>query len=638
MNKIIRPILIACLGFLIGIIWGLYLKISIAFICILVVIICTLYIKSNFNLRSKILNKKIIKFFYKPIIILAIMSSIGDTYTKFCSNMYEQIYLSSEIEDLAIVISEEKQTEYKKVYTIKTIGKLENKKFILKINKNSKTSLKYGDVIKVKGEYESPSVARNYKGFDYSKYLKSKGIYGTIYSQDNNIKLVEYNQINILDKCINNARNAVITNSKKLIENTTISGLLIGILVGDTGYIDDKTQDDFKNSSLAHMLAVSGQHVAYIIIAINFALKVSKLGKIFGKIISICILIFFMLMTGLTPSVTRAGIMGILIILSSLFYRKSDIYTNLALSMLIILFSNPFAIFDVGLWLSYAGTLGIILFQRIINDLFTIKIQNVVLQKIIDFIKEMLVITIAAQIIIIPIMALNFNQISLMFWLSNVLASPIIAICIIYGFILIFISFIYFPLAQILAIPIELLINIIIIIAEKTANIPFANLLVTTPKTSFVIIYYIGLIILLYCKRENKKQYKIEKTVINNIKNMLKNIVALMTIICIISYGIKIVDKKLCIFFIDVGQGDSTLIITRKGKKVLIDGGGSDSTYDVGKNVLLPYLLDRGIKKIDFAMISHFDSDHCLRSFYNYGKIDCKKCYYIKTNRKFRKL
>ena len=382
-------------------------------------------------------------------------------------------------------------SEYKKIYKIKTIGNIKNKKFILKINKNNKINLNYGDLIKVNAEYEKPSVSRNYKGFDYSVYLKSKGIYGTIYANSNNIELLENSHINIIDKTINDIRNVIIDNSKKLIQKDTISGLLIGILVGDTSYIDENTENNFKDSSLAHMLAVSGQHVAYIIIAISFALKISKLGKKTGKIISICIIIIFMLVTGLTASVFRAGIMGILIILSSLFHRKSDIYNNLALSMIIILFTNPFAIYDVGLWLSYAGTLGIILFQKPINNLFIIKVKNNVLQKIIDFIKEMLVITISAQIVIIPIMALNFNQISIMFWLSNVLASPIIAICIIGGFIVIFISIIYFPLAQILIIPIEFLINLLILIAEKTANIPFANILITTPRPSFVSLYYI---------------------------------------------------------------------------------------------------------------------------------------------------
>mgnify|MGYP002861104604 CR=1 FL=1 len=72
---------------------------------------------------------------------------------------------------------------------------------------------------------------------------------------------------------------------------------------------------------------------------------------------------------------------------------------------------------------------------------------------------------------------------------------------------------------------------------------------------------------------------------------------------------IKIIPNNLKIYFIDVGQGDSCLIVTPSNKKILIDGGGSEN-YDVGKNTLLPYLLDRRINNLDYVIISHFDTDH----------------------------
>ena len=134
------------------------------------------------------------------------------------------------------------------------------------------------------------------------------------------------------------------------------------------------------------------------------------------------------------------------------------------------------------------GTLGIVLFHRIIYNAFIFELKNNILQKIALFIKEMLVITVSAQIVIIPIMALNFNKISIMFWLSNILASPIIAICIIGGFIIIFISFIQLQIAQIVAIPIECFLNLLLLISEKIANIPFANITIATPKLAWIFI------------------------------------------------------------------------------------------------------------------------------------------------------
>lgn len=92
-------------------------------------------------------------------------------------------------------------------------------------------------------------------------------------------------------------------------------------------------------------------------------------------------------------------------------------------------------------------------------------------------------------------------------------------------------------------------------------------------------------------------------------KKYKKHIIILIIIIIILNQ-INIPNNKLKIYFIDVGQGDSCLIITPKNKKILIDGGGSEN-YNIGENILIPYLLSRKINKIDYIMISHFDTDHC---------------------------
>lgn len=84
--------------------------------------------------------------------------------------------------------------------------------------------------------------------------------------------------------------------------------------------------------------------------------------------------------------------------------------------------------------------------------------------------------------------------------------------------------------------------------------------------------------------------------------------------ILIITALLRYIPKQLKVNFVDVGQGDCTFITTPKNKTILIDGGGSASDeYDVGKSTLLPYILDRGYKKIDYMIISHFDNDHVGR-------------------------
>lgn len=254
------------------------------------------------------------------------------------------------------------------------------------------------------------------------------------------------------------------------------------------------------------------------------------------------------------------------------------------------------------------GTLGIVLLNKKIANMFNFKRNNIT-----EFIKEALSVTVSAQIFIIPIMLLNFNQFSTMFWLANLLAAPIIGISTIYGFIVIFISLISTKIAYIFSLPLEFLINILIFIANRISNINFSNFLIVTPSWLFIITYYFCIFVLLY--RDAKKRHRVEKTIIKGLKNLF----ILILIISIFFQIFSKFERNLEINFIDVGQGDCCLITTETGKRLLIDGGGSDS-YDVGENVLLPYLLDKGISKLDYVMISHFDSDHCKRDIINNGE------------------
>ena len=235
-------------------------------------------------------------------------------------------------------------------------------------------------------------------------------------------------------------------------------------------------------------------------------------------------------------------------------------------------------------------------------------------------IKEMLLVSLSANITIIPITLYHFNTLSLTFLLSNLLASPLLGIIIILGFASIIISFVFSPLATILSIPLGTVIKIFYKIATTVGNLPFSQMYISTPKISTIIIYYLIIaIIIFYHKLKNKPQKrKIEKIILKKLKNItLKKLILSVLTIFIITLLYKQISPNLNIYFIDVGQGDSTLIVTPRNKTVLVDGGGAKDkkAYDVGKNTLIPYLLDRGITKLDYVVVSHFDSDHVRTGF-----------------------
>lgn len=533
---------------------------SIAFLSIPIAVIILLITK----------NKKII------VILICLIISIG--YVSILENKYSKIS-DMPIKEMVTIISDIQEKEYKKVCTAKIVRN--NKKILINIKMSQDIpSIKYGDSLYIEGEFKQPEEARNYKGYNYKQYLKTKKIIGTVELEKAKIlKSSNGSFIHNIQKYIRDTINGALTDEE--------GNLLLAILLGDKDKLSEDIQESFKTSNLSHMLAVSGAHVSYIILGLTYVLQNSIIGKKNGKIVCIIFLLAFMAITNFTPSVTRACIMAILTLFSSIIYRKSDVYTNISVAALITLIFNPYSLLDLGFQLSYGGTIGIIIFIKRIQE----KKSN---SKVINYIKQMALVSIYANIIIIPIMMYHFNTVSFTFIISNIMASPILGIIVITGFLFIIASITVKPLTRLIAIFIKPILNILIKISQICSKLPFSNILVVTPYMFNVISYYA---IILYCIKSKKN-------------NKCKIIICLLIVLILINFIIYIFPQKLRIFFIDVGQGDSTLIITPDKKTVLIDGGGSDS-FDVGEKVLLPYLLDRRILKIDYVLISHFDTDHC---------------------------
>ena len=347
--------------------------------------------------------------------------------------------------------------------------------------KKNKKLFEYGDLIRIKGEYYAPEIARNYKGFDYSQYLKTLNIYGAIKVEE--AKIINKNQLSPILININNVREKMIYNANKNMPQRT-ANLLLGILIGERDNIPEDIVESFRTANLSHILAVSGAHTSYIILGITYLISKSKTPKRIGYIITIIVLLLFIIITGASYSVIRACIMAIVVIGAKICYRKENFFTSICISLIIILIQNPFAINDIGLKLSFMGTVGIIIFNKNIKEIFVkLKIKNKI--------AEALSITFSAQLMIMPITILNFNTVSLTFFISNILASPLLGIIIILGFASIFIFFILEPISKILFLILHALLELLIVISKFTANIPGSEILVKTPNIIFAIIYYI---------------------------------------------------------------------------------------------------------------------------------------------------
>lgn len=588
------------IAWIFGVIWGLYFKISIALFVIPLIFTC-MYL----TIKKKIQVRKYVVLFLISVLISNIQITLLE---KSFDEKYQNVKENLEI--VGTIISNPIDKQYKNQYTLKVEEINGNKKYKntnLQLNvKKEKETLNYGDEIIVKGNFEEASTARNKGGFDYKQYLKSKNIYGIVTVDKKDIETINKNNVDIIDLLANKVRNSMKRKIEQNLPNET-SELLSGMLIGEKSNLQKEIQEDFRDSSLSHVLAISGMHVSYVMLGITFVISKVKFSKKMSKIVTILILLFFIILTGKTASVTRACFMSSYIILASLLHKKAHVLGSISISLLIILIINPYFILDIGLQLSYGGTIGIVLIYPILKKYKKKKEDKTgrikkVLYKIKDKILDTILITISANLVIFPIVLFHYNIMSFTFIISNLLISPIIGIIIILGFLSVFASYIVSPISKIMFFFLQILLSVLAQIAHFCAELPLSKVYFPTPKKYIIIIYYIFLIYFILVKNKIITGKKIGKKVF----------IIFIIIVIILNLILNFIPKTFTISFIDVGQGDSMLISTPKGNNIIVDGGGSrdETSFNIGKQTLIPYLLNKGITKLDYVIISHFDSDH----------------------------
>lgn len=467
------------------------------------------------------------------------------------------------------IISNGEKKKYTTMYQIM----IEGQKFICYVKNND--NLEVGDIIEFEGKYNKPTSARNEGGFDYDLYLKSKNIKRSFSFDTCKVVGKDTTLLVKIIKFFSGIRTKIKECFEKNLSKEN-AALLCGLTIGDKSSLDKDVIEKYRDASLSHVLAISGAHFAYIILCLKLLNKKLKRKRL-GQVITLVGILFFVELTNATPSVVRAGIMAIMPIVASLTYRKNDFWTTLCFSILVQFIINPFVIFDIGFQLSYGGVIGIVCFYEKIKKRIKLKVLSVCL---------------SANVIIIPIMMYQFQTISFSFLISNFLATILLGPIVILGFLSAIFRF------KILFGILNLLLFLFQKNAEICGSIPLAKVYIIRPTLISVVVYYL----LIFSKLSIKK-------IIATL--LLTTLVFNLNYECIFA-NLK---NEMLLNFLDVRQGDCCLI-RYANKTVLIDSGGSDDNYDVGKNVLVPYLLTKKITKIDYAFISHMDSDHCKGLFY----------------------
>jgi len=395
------------------------------------------------------------------------------------------------------------------------------------------------------------------------------------------------------------------------------SSLLKALVLGERGDIPEEVQEHFVATGTAHLLAISGDQFG-IVALLSFSsllwvlkrseyLLLSISVKKWAAALTIPLILLYTFIAGGGISVIRAAIMVIVFFLSILFDRERNLLHTLVLAAFLILIFSPPSLFDVSFQLSFLAVLSILYIVPRFIPAFrqedTLSPRKISWQHTLwKYIRLSLVTTLVATLGTAPFVALHFNRISLIGFVTNLVIIPWV------GFLIVplalaasLFSFFIHPLASLLIHLAGFITGLLLQGVALFASFPFASLYVSTPTLFEMILFYLLLFLTVHLQ---------EGWVLRCVFLGL----CLLLIGDIAFWNVRDrFEKHLTVTFLDVGQGDSILVEFPQGKRMLIDGGGlPEGRFDIGKNVIAPFLREKKIRRIDYLVLTHADPDHIL--------------------------
>lgn len=470
----------------------------------------------------------------------------------------------------------------------------------------------YGDRLRVSGLLQTPP---EFEGFSYADYLARQGVYSFINHPQ--IDKVEPGQGNPIWAGIyivkDRARDAI----GRLVPDPEAS-LLQGILLGIESGIPADLYEEYNTTGTSHIIVISGSNITFV--ATLFALTFGRiLGKRRAYWFTIAGITLYVLLVGADAAVVRAGIMGGLFVTALYLGRRSTAYVSLFASALVLTLINPLALWDAGFQLSFAATLGLILFAPAIERLFEQSLTRIVSQERarsgLRFLNDVLILTLAAQILTIPLVVYHFGRLSLVAPLANLLILPVQPPIMSLGAAAALIGVpaltgplpFLEPLARALAWVPWLCLAYTNAVVRWMAGWPFASVEISRADTGWFMMAYVVITVSVWVwsrRQGTVRRFWVSLTE----RRSTPFLVGGALVITILAWlaVLQLPDGKLHVAFLDVGQGDAILITTPRGAQILIDGGPSPSTLTSALGREMPF-WDRSL---DLLVMTHPDADH----------------------------
>lgn len=462
----------------------------------------------------------------------------------------------------------------------------------------------YGTRLQINGRLQTPPESNE---FSYKEYLARQGIH-SLSSYPTFIVLAE-NQGQPLKQAIFAFKAHAQATINRLIPDPE-AALLSGILLGNDNGIPPALDESFRITGMTHIIAISGFNIV-ILIGIFTGLATPLIGKRGASIIAIIGVALYTILVGADASVVRAAIMGSLYLIANRWLgRPNFAYASLFLATSLMTLFNPLTVWDVGFQLSFAATLGLLIYTepltRQVRRWLEQHFDKRTTTRLIGLLGDAIIVTLAAQVLTIPLMVAYFKQLSLISLVSNafiLVAQPGVMI---WGGLATLVGMIIPAVGQLFAWVAWLFLWYTITLVRIFAGLPGAAVSVQISTAGIIAIYGFIASITWLAKQEPQRRTRFLAQIRQNVARRLAYSGSIIAALLTVGWGLTQPDGHLHIFFFDVGQGDAIFIQTPSGRQVLVDGG----YYPTVLNNELGHHMPFWDHTIDIMVATHPDADH----------------------------
>jgi competence protein ComEC len=449
----------------------------------------------------------------------------------------------------------------------------------------------YGERIRGQFKLRRPRGYLNPGGFDYPLYLRSQGV--TLEGWAGEGETLERRGTGEGSRLLTWAytlRNRMIRAVNGLLPPDQAS-LLVALTLGARSDIPRQTTEAFQASGTYHILAISGLNVSILAGALFFLLKAIRVPLRLSALLSMGLITFYAALAGGSASVVRAAVMADVYLLALVSDREADSLNTLALSALGLLLWQPLLLFDVGFQLTFVATWTILAaVDRLPSALLPIPWRWVVTP---------VLLSVAAFLGTAPILASTFYRISPVGILANLPIVPLSGLLTGAGMLFAVLATAIPGSLGWFATLIGWLIELLVSLAGWFARLPLASVTLFPPSAPMIICYYLALGTAMAAMG----------------RRWLRWTAYAAALVCVILVGVRLLpifqNGRLRMTVLDVGQGDGIVLELPGKRTILIDGGGLfDDRFDIGEQVVVPFLLSQWIGRLDLVVLSHPHADH----------------------------